>query len=346
MPKRKLSSLDPNDTSDTDPQFGNVEDLPAGVKRQTSYCVLGNCWDDNNPTYSRLVFRFPECLGIEETLNNTAKDNKCIPTLNMDIPILLPVIKDCRVDIIQRPPDYVGLLQKNTAGDGIKLDKRQCQLEFVLTGNDQLTKKAPSIADETKEIDCEDITQYAALSDAIWAQYYKVTQPQQASNYTTAIQPAGKDKDYWIYGKDEGGVKSVAYSDVANHFMNTVHNPNGRYTMFEQNNIQSRGFLLLKDHVNMFVKVQFDGSAEGKNFKFRVILDYTTRKVSLSSLLVWRQQLHEFLPKQIQWRMYEQAKDTAKKQNEWNILVSRGEVEENGTGTDPTDKTQFPDIKE
>lgn len=144
MPKRKLSSLDPNDTSDTDPQFGNVEDLPAGVKRQTSYCVLGNCWDDNNPTYSRLVFRFPECLGIEETLNNTAKDNKCIPTLNMDIPILLPVIKDCRVDIIQRPPDYVGLLQKNTAGDGIKLDKRQCQLEFVLTGNDRSIDKESS----------------------------------------------------------------------------------------------------------------------------------------------------------------------------------------------------------
>lgn len=118
---------------------------------------------------------------------------------------------------------------------------------------DQLTKKAPSIADETKEIDCEDITQYAALSDAIWAQYYKVTQPQQASNYTTAIQPAGKDKDYWIYGKDEGGVKSVAYSDVANHFMNTVHNPNGRYTMFEQNNIQSRGFLLLKDRSCKYV---------------------------------------------------------------------------------------------
>lgn len=347
MPKRKLS-LDPNDTSLDDPQFGNVEDLPPGVKRQTSYCILNDVWDENNPTYSRLVFTFPECLGVEETLNNTAKDNKCIPTLNMDIPINLPVVKDCRVDLIQGPPDYVGILEKNTAGTGVYLKKSATNLTFILTGNDQLKKKAPDVDDETKETDVKDVTQEAALSDAIWAKYLNVPTPQSSSNFTTAIKPAGwTTNDYWIYGKDVGGAVALAYDDVAKTLMRSTENQNNIRTEFTQNNILSRGYLLLKDHVNMFIRVQHDGSAgDTPAMKFRIILDYTTRKVSLSSLLVWRQQISEFLPKQIQWRVYNQAVSTGDKKNGWNILVSRGTVKESGTGTDPTDKTQFPDIKD
>lgn len=350
MSKRRRIPLDPNDTSDFDPQFGNVEDLPKGVKRQTSVAVLNKVWDANTPTWSRLVVKFPECLGIEETLKTTAESTKCIPSLNMDIPINLPVIKDVKVDLLLSPPDYTSFLNTNDAGDGVRLTKTPNQLTFILTGNDQLTKSAPSTEDETKDADVKDVAQMAALSDTIWARYYRVPNPQSTTNYTAAIKPSGyADRENFLYGKTVSGIAGLSYGQVADHVMGE---PEGQgalssKTVFEQNNILPKGFLLLKDHCNLFVRVQHDGSAgETPPLEFRVIIDYSIRQVSLSSLLVWQQQLKEFLPKQVQWRVYEQTLDKANKKNEWNILVSRGTIEENGTGTDPTDKTSFPSIED
>lgn len=52
-------------------------------------------------------------------------------------------------------------------------------------------------------------------------------------NFSIVVMFFGKFVDYWIYGKDEGGVKLVVYVDVVNYFMNIVYNLNGRYIMFE-----------------------------------------------------------------------------------------------------------------
>lgn len=348
MSKRRRIPLDPNDTSASDPQFGNVEDLPRGVKRQTSVCVLESVYEENAPTWSRLVIKFPECLGIEETLKEKAESTKCIPSLNMDIPINLPVIKDVQVDLILSPPDYTSMLDKNDASDGIRLRKTPNQLAFLLTGEDQLQKTAPSTTDETKDGTVKDIAQMAALSETIWARYYRVPNPQSVTNFTAAVKPTGLGfSDYWLYGKEEAGVQGLSYAQAAEHYLGTPEgiSAESQKTIFEQNNIQPKGYLLLKDHVNMFVRVQQDGSTgTTPPLEFRVIVDYTIRQVSLSSLLVWRQQLKEFLPKQVQWRVYEQTLDKTNKKNGWNILVSRGTIEENGTGGDPTSKTQFPDI--
>lgn len=344
-PKRRRLPMDPNDTSDTDPQFGNVEDLPSGYKRQTSICVLTEVTEENAAAWSRLVIKFPECLGVEETLKNTAEKTKCIPTLNMDIPINLPVIRDCKVDLILPPPDYTSFLDVKDTKDGVALTKRPNNLSFILTGEDRLKKTAPSTLDETKNLDCKDVSQMAALSDAIWCKYWRVPNSQSVTNYTIPIKPTGWVDDYWLYGKSVGGIEGVNYGQVAQKLMrdNEGETATTNKTIFEQNNILPRGHLLLKDHVNLFVAVQQDGSTgTTPPLEFRVIVDYTIRQVSLSSLLVWQQQLHEFIPKQIKWRIYEQAKAT--KKNGWNILVSRGTIEESGTGPDPTDKTNFPDI--
>lgn len=349
MPKRRALAvpLDPNDTSAVDPQFGNVEDLPRGVKRQTSVCVLTDVQEENKPTWSRLVVKFPECLGIEETLKQTAEKANCIPTVNMDININLPVIRDCKVDVIASPPDYTSILnRKNPGGDGLQLLKRPNNLAFILTGEDQLKKSAPSTTDETKNNDCKDVTQMAELSDAIWAKYWTVPNPESTSNYTAAVKPNDAFTDFWLYNKTVGSDVGLSYNQVAQKYLRNIEGQSGTTikNVFEQSNIQEKGFLLLKDHVNLFVKVNQDGSHEAETYplKFRLILDYSIRQVPLSSLLVWRQQLHEFLPKQVQWRVYDQAK--AAKKNGWNILVSRGTIEESGIGDDPTDKTNFPPI--
>lgn len=346
MSKRRRIPIDPNDTSDFDPQFGNVEDLPRGVKRQTSLCVLDKVWNEDSPTWSRLVIKFPECLGIEETLKTKAESTKCIPSLNMDIPINLPVIKDVKLDLILSPPDYTSQIQLDGAKDGVRLKKKPNNLAFILTGDDQITTKAPSTTDEEKEESVEDVAQAAAISDAIWTRFYRVPNAPDITNYSTALKPAGVSFDnYWLYGKEVGGISGLSYGQVAEHFLGKIEGQGADSfrTVFEQNNIQAKGFLLLKDHVNMFVKVNHDGSTNAP-LQFRIIVDYTIREVSLSSLLVWRQQLKEFLPKQVQWRVYKQALDKTNKKNGWNILVSRGTIEENGAGVDPSSKTQFPDI--
>lgn len=343
MPKRKFSAIpiDPNETG-PDPQFGNIEDLPRGVKRQTS--VIKFMGQKNTKTttdnWSRLVYSFPECLGIKETLDNAAKSTSCIPSVSMDVPINLPVVKNCRIDIIQKSRKYYDTLDYDETNSQIASDTQEQPMYFILTGDDQLTKSAPSTTDETTNIDISTAAQMAALSDTIYARFLEVPNKQQDQVIAGVLNPAAAKGNGWIYGKEVGGVTGIDYAQVAQRYLQPIPSTPERCD-FEIDNIQAKGHLLLKDHVNLFVKLPMDSM---DSWEIRVLLDYTVRQVSLSSLLVWQQQLTEFIPKEVRWRVYQQVHGDDK--NGWNILVSRGTVVENGTGEDPTKKDDFPDIKD
>lgn len=340
MPKRKFSAIpvDPNE-SGPDPQFGELSDLPRGVKRQTSIVKLDNIDPTDPKKWVRLVYSFPECLGIKETLDNAAKGTSCIPSVSMDVPINLPVIKNVQIDEIHVPRKYMEELTLSDSNLTNEVTKQN--RAYILTGDDQLTNKAPSIDDETKEETVEEPAQYAALSDTIYAKFMHFPQAKHDSNYADPIKPTGWTKTGFLYGKSVGGVQGLDYKDVGAKYLQPSAGPNEDGVMFEVNNIQSKGHLLLKDHVNLFVNTEI---GTGQGLEFRIIIDYTTREVSLSSLLVWQQQLTEFIPKQVRWRIWKQ--EVAAGKNGWHILVSRGAVKENGAGDDPTDKTAFPDIKD
>lgn len=345
MPKRARSSLgaipiDPNE-SGPDPQFGELSDLPKGVKRQTSIIKLDNVQTTDPKLWSRLVFSFPECLGIKETLDNAAKSQSCIPSVSMNVPINLPVIKNVQIDEIQVSKRYKDNLTLDKATDNLANGVKKQERSYILTGEDQLTKKAPDVKDETKTTDVSTPAQMAALSETIYAKFISFPDAPNAGEFAVPIAPDAWKNAGWIYGKSIGGVQGLDYKDVASRYLQPSQELNEFGSVFEINNIQSKGHLLLKDHVNLFVKTEVDMN---QGWEIRVIIDYTTKSVSLSSLLVWQQQLTEFLPKQVRWRVYEQP--VAADKNGWNILISRGSVEENGKGDDPTDKTSFPDIKD
>lgn len=344
MPKRKYSSaipIDPNETG-PDPQFGNIEDLPRGVKRQTSIIKFMGQKNTRTTTdnWSRLVYSFPECLGIKETLDNAAKSTSCIPSVSMDVPINLPVVKNCRIDIIQKSRKYYDTLDYDKTNGAVSADTKEQPMYFILTGDDQLTKSAPSTTDETTNIDISAAAQMAALSDTIYARFLEVPQKQMDQVMAGALNPSEAKGNGWIYGKTVAGIQGIDYAQVAERYLQPIPNTAERCD-FEIDNIQAKGHLLLKDHVNLFVKLPQDAD---DTWQIRVILDYSVRQVSLSSLLVWQQQLTEFIPKDLKWRVYQQVHGNTT--NGWDILVSRGTVTENGTGEDPTKKDDFPDIKD
>lgn len=343
MPKRKFSAIpiDPNETG-SDPQFGNIEDLPRGVKRQTSVIKFQGHKNSEASTdkWSRLVYTFPECLGIKETLDNAAKSTSCIPSVSMDVPINLPVVRGCRVDIIQKARKYSNSLVIDKTNSQIRNDTLQQPMYFILTGDDQLTKAAPSTEDETKTIDVSTPIQMAALSDTIYARFISLPSQESDQSLSGVINPDEAKGRGWIYGKTVGGIQGVDYAEVAQRFLQPIPNT-AEPCDFEIDNIQPKGHLLLKDHVNLFVKLPIDPT---DTWEVRVILDYSTKQVSLSSLLVWQQQLTEFIPKEIRWRVWQQIQ--ADQKNGWTVIVSRGTVAENGSGADPSSATDFPEIKD
>lgn len=369
--------LDPNYTG-VDPQFGNISDLPNGVKRQTAIIKLketnGYAKYPNPPDmkrWSRLVYRFPECVGIAETLNNAAKkfDGDCIPTLSMNVKILIPVIKAFRVEFLKPPPDYNVELKlygwKGREYGSVVASNNETA--FILTGDDQLTNKIPDMEDETKQVEINDIEALASVSNAIYAKYLTVPDiPLQA--YEAARRMA-----YDAQGQQSGGFETephtaasadkyqsqIYYNFMAAQFFNPTH---GQASVNQQekiiNNIQEKGHTLTSDHVNLFIRnnymahkgeedvtKDFPGLWQARNWVVRTILDYTTKEVTLSSLLIWKRQLKEFLPKQVQWRGYE-IDNSSTTENAWEIALSRGSIKENGIGDDPSSKTDFPDIPE
>lgn len=332
--------IGPNE-SGPDPQFGELSDLPKGVKRQTSFIKLQNNMTGTAMKWSRLVFSFPECLGIKETLDNAAKTTSCIPSVSMDVPINLPVIRNVQIDEIQTSKRYKDDFSLDKSTDNLKNDAMKLERAYILTGEDQLKNKAPDVADETKETEATTPAMYAALSDAIYARFVNFPDPNSDSVFAQTVAPDTWKGPDWLYGKSIGGVQGLDYKEVAQRYLQPNQELNEFGTFFEMNNILPKGHLLLKDHVNLFVKTEID---DNQGWEIRVMIDYTTKSVSLSSLLVWQQQLTEFLPKQVRWRAYEQV--AADDKNGWNILISRGSVVENGTGDDPTDKSNFPDIKD
>lgn len=338
--KRASIPINPNETG-SDPQFGNVEDLPPGVKRQTSIISQQGRQDTGPKDWSRLVFSFPECLGIKQTLDNAAKTTSCIPNVNMDVAINLPIIKDCKIDLIKKPNAFSTDFAYEKTNSSVQNNILMTDLAFILTGEDQLKDSAPSITDATKTEKVKKASQMAELSDTIYAKFF--THPWETGNADiyTQMNPAGFEGLGWMYNKQVAGVDGIKYADIAQRYLAPARHGGHDMIVYEIDNIQKKGFLLLKDHVNLFCKLPTNNLDP---YDIRVTIDYQTRSASLSSLLVWQQQLTEFLPKQVRWRVYNQ--DKAADKNGWNIIISRGEVKENGTGNDPTDKTAFPDIKD
>lgn len=357
--------LDPNYTG-ADPQFGNISDLPKGVKRQTAILSLQDL-STGKKSWSRLTFKFPECVGIAETLNQQAKKGECIPTLSMNVKILVPVVKNFRIDVIRPPPDYysnVRLFNK-TASEAtrryIATEVQPTKLAMILTGDDQLTTEVPDIADEDKTVKVTHAEVIASISNAIYAKYWD--NPDTPGQVSEMCQQLGYDEA----ARNAGGFATVPWDSKepveANFTNQTFYN---FYTpaLFSHtegqtadpqfvtiDNIQSKGHTLTSDHVNLFVWNNYpvhtaaaENKLEPRYWTIKTTLDYTTREVSLSSLLIWKRQLKEFLPKQIQWRMLEVA--AGAKNNKWDIALSRGSITESGVGDDPSSKTDFPDIED
>lgn len=348
MSKRKRISipLGPNETG-LDPQYGNIIDLPKGLKRMTS--VL-RCEDNNTTladTWSRLTFNFPECLGIKETLDNKARNTttrtKCIPTVDMDVTINLPIVHDVKFEFVKEYRSYDETFDKST--DQVKAFNNAVEVAMILTGDDQITKEVPDLKDPTKTWNGVSQYQQFAASNGIWALYGTPPEPRTAQNcldkLNVGVVTGGLGG--FLYGKTVAGAVGVDYADVAKAYLNkSIENMIDLRTYSTINNIPKGGFTLLKDHVNLFLLIPLKLKAEGFKFEFRLTIDYSTRAVPLSTLLVWRQQLKEFIPKQILWRGQDVAASATN--NQWKFLISRGTVKESAVGNDPSDKAKFPDI--
>lgn len=348
MSKRKRLSypIGPNETG-SDPQFGNIIDLPKGLKRMTS--VL-RCLDNNTTvadTWSRLTFNFPECLGIKETLDNKARTTttrtQCIPTVDMDVTINLPIIHDVRFEWVKTYRSYNASFSKSV--DQVKAFNEAVEVVFILTGDDQIVKEVPDQTDPTKSWNGVTAYQQLAASNAIWAMYGVSPEPRDPGEtlkkLNEGIVTGGLGG--WLYGKTVSGAVGLDYADVAKAYLNrSIDNMLDNRVFSYLNNIPKGGYTLLKDHVNLFIKVPLQVKADDFEFEFRLIIDYSTRAIPLSTLLVWRQQLKEFIPKQILWRGQDVAKSATN--NQWKFLISRGNVKESAVGNDPSDKTKFPDI--
>lgn len=363
--------LDPNYTG-VDPQFGNISDLPKGVKRQTAIMTLqANNTAPNPKPWCRMVFRFPECVGIAETLNNAAKkfDGDCIPTLSMNVKILVPVVKDFRVEWIKPPPDYVmkPKIYAWKTKEYATVETQANEIAFILTGDDQLTDRIPDMEDETKHVLLNDIEALASVSNAIYAKYTTVPDiPLSAPEAAKAIahdqqgrEAAGFETEPYNAATADKIQSQMYYNYMAQQFVNPSQAAGGsNQREIIINNIQEKGHTLTSDHVNLFIKNTYPCQKQQpdhtglmadiwqkRDWTVRTILDYTTKEVTLSSLLIWKRQLKEFLPKQVQWRGYEMD-NPSPTENCWEIALSRGSIKENGIGNDPTLKSDFPDIPE
>lgn len=258
----------------------------------------------------------------------------------MDVQINIPVIKEIHCDLLFKasPTDMAAMVQENY----LQVLATESNFTAILTGEDQLEKEVPDMYDETKKDSLSNFTDFqrASASEVIWARIDRAKDRVTADNaLQKALNPSGKVG--WLYGIKQGAITGLDYNQVAQHEVGDL----GKQFQTESamiDNIPRGGYKLLKDHVNMFVKThQLKPGQEG--FELRFMIDYDTDSVPLSSLLVWRQQLTEFIPKQIQWRAGVQEPGSSKK-NGYRFLISRGTVKETGDGTDPSDATQFPNI--
>lgn len=343
MPKRKFPGLKPNDVGGSDPQFGNIETLPKGRMRQSSVIRLKTP-NKNGHEWSRLTFNFPECLGIKETLDNAAKKTQCIPTLDMDVNINIPVVEEVHFDLIERAAPYY--MDATIGGDYLNQTNLPNELVCILTGDDQLLKSVPQMSDQTKSVDLSTLTDYqrALASNCIWARIEEPTRVVENISLPSAINPDTSQKGF-VYGKTVGGVEGLDYAQVGMSIIKKGDVDNQKYWTSYINNIPPRGYKLLKDHVNLFVKISAPVTHDIPDYyEFNLAIDYTTASVPLSSLLVWQQQLTEFIPKEIQWRGEVVLPGVGNK-NGYQILISRGTVKETGEGANPSDATAFPPIE-
>lgn len=345
MPKRKYGGvLGPNTPGGSNPQFGNIETLPNGLNRQTSVINLF-ALNDQGKLWSRLTFNFPECLGIKQTLDNAAKQTSCIPSLDMDVQIKIPVIKEVHFEVL-----FHGATTEVSAtltNDYLKLATTEAAFTAILSGDDQLTKSVPDMYDETKNDNLAAFSdfQMASASEVIWARVDRAREKTSAVKaIQKAINPAGKEDAGWLYGVKSGSITGIDYNQVAEAQIGDLGVDYETHTCYIDN-IPRGGYKLLKDHVNLFVRTHPD-KPQRDGFEIRMMIDYETSSVPLSSLLVWRQQLSEFLPKQIQWRAGIQASgfSAGSKINGFRFLISRGIVKETGEGMDPSDESEFPNI--
>ncbi|MES1921903.1 hypothetical protein MHBO_003434, partial [Bonamia ostreae] len=167
----------------------------------------------------------------------------------MNVSVNLPVIKDVRIDLFKRPQEYIQNLVYTKAQNDLKNLLHESHLEFILTGEDQLTKSAPSVADETTKIDADNAAAIAALSSAIYAKFLTVPENNTDSEFAEQIKPTGKQGTGWLYGASVAGTEGLDYAQVAQELLrNNSHNPPRLAEHFEINNIQAKVYLLLKDH--------------------------------------------------------------------------------------------------
>lgn len=345
MPKRRYPAggvLGPNTVGGSNPQFGNIETLPSGLNRLASVIALYSINGKQN-TWSRLTFNFPECLGIKQTLDNAAKNTQCIPSLDMDVNINIPIIRNVTMDIMYRRDchTYTAHLSGD-ANDRLAITQRTTNFQMIMTGEDQLAKSVPDQSVQSKDdVLLNEFTalQNATASKCIWAHLDRAKG--RATSEPSLQKVVNPGKVGWEYGTSSQAYVGLTYSDIAENHL-------GDYGIISQHesvridNIPKAGYKLLNDHVNVFFRTASE-APEHEMFEVRLLIDYETSSVPLSSLLVWRQQLTEFVPKQIQWRGFKQDPG-ATKENGWRVLISRGTVKETGAGRDPSDKTQFPNI--
>lgn len=378
MPKRRkgdggldiAGTLDPNSTG-PDPMFGNVEDLPKGVKRQTSiHALVGDKAtgrDRSSGAYwSRITIRFPECLGIKETISKAKLDiakRSCIPVLGEDLPINLPVIVGCKVELLRPPSQFITKVEGGvfdsafTNTVGIKLSDFNNRVAFILTGDDQLTTKCrnevqPVNADKPAEVTVTKAQQIASLSNTIYAKFYEGNDPQNMRDFTHFTQAlpwwsATADALMWLFGKYTDPAKEqngLTYKDLAQMWMGKQHGFFEKWSVDEINNIQDKGYLLLKDYVNLWCKVPGNAIEKAGQYIFKLTIDYVVRTATLSQVLLWQKKVTEFIPKELKWRGYDQA--AGDKHMAWKTIVSRGSLAETGVGIDVSSKTNFPDITE
>lgn len=340
MPKRKYGGiLGPNTPGGSNPQFGNIETLPNGWNRQTSVVDLYSI-NENSKKWSRLTFNFPECLGIKQTLDNAAKSTSCIPSLDMDVQINIPVIRDVHLDVLWKTSSK--RLNVNLTSDRLQMVHLDEDFVAILTGDDQLVASVPDMYDETKTDPLILFTDFqrVSASEVIWARLERAKDRNQTDlPFQKAVNAPGKSG--WLYGKTEGGKVGLDYAQVGETEVGKIGDEETS-NIVNIDNIPKGGYKLLNDHVNLFVKTHPNKPTE-EAFEFRLMIDYETSSVPLSSLLVWKQQLTEFIPKQIQWRGAFVEPGSGKK-NGYRFLISRGTVKETGEGTDPSSSADFPNI--
>lgn len=125
-----------------------------------------------------LIFKFFECVGIVEILNQQVKKGECIFIFSMNVKILVFVVKNFRIDVICFFLDYyfnVRFFNKmvlEVIRRYIVIEVQLIKFVMIFIGDDQLIIEVFDIVDEDKIVKVIYVEVIVSILNVIYVKYW------------------------------------------------------------------------------------------------------------------------------------------------------------------------------